>query len=249
MEEMVANIEQNTQNAVQTDKIAITVAVDAEKVRKASQESMVSIKNIADKIKIINDIAFQTNILALNAAVEAARAGEHGRGFAVVAAEVRKLAERSKIAADEINNLSTNSVTITEESTGLLNNIIPQIEKTTRLIQEISAASKEQSSGAEQVNNAIQQLNDITQQNAAASEEMSSSAEQMTGQAEQLKELVAYFKIDKAVHESISPKASKEPRKHQVVKQPTKTPTIPPSKVGGVKLNMSDKDDKDYERF
>jgi methyl-accepting chemotaxis protein len=196
MEQMVANIEQNTQNAIQTDKIALVVAKDAENVRKASQESMIAIKNIASKIKIINDIAFQTNILALNAAVEAARAGEHGRGFAVVAAEVRRLAERSKIAADEINNLSINGVNITEESTGLLNNIIPQIEKTTRLIQEIAAASKEQNTGAEQVNNAIQQLNDITQQNASASEEMSASAEQMTGQAEQLLDLISYFKIE-----------------------------------------------------
>ncbi|MBN1791971.1 MAG: HAMP domain-containing protein [Bacteroidales bacterium] len=202
MEQMAANIEQNTHNAIQTEKIAITVAQDARQVLKASQDSMVSIKNIADKIRIINDIAFQTNILALNAAVEAARAGEHGRGFAVVAAEVRKLAERSKAAADEINNLSNNSVIITEEATSLLNNIIPQIEKTTGLIQEISAASTEQSSGAEQVNSAMQQLNNVTQQNATASEEMSSSAEQMTGQAEKLKELITYFKIQE---ESVKP--------------------------------------------
>lgn len=203
MEQMAANIEQNTQNAVQTEKIAITVTQDARQVLKASQDSMVSIKNIADKIRIINDIAFQTNILALNAAVEAARAGEHGRGFAVVAAEVRKLAERSKMAADEINHLSANSVVITEEATGLLNNIIPQIEKTTRLIQEISAASSEQSTGAEQVNSAMQQLNNVTQQNATASEEMSSSAEQMTGQASQLKDLIAYFRVN---DEPIQPK-------------------------------------------
>ncbi len=265
MEEMVANIEQNTQNAIQTDKIAFTVAHDAEKVRKASEESMVSIKYIADKIKIINDIAFQTNILALNAAVEAARAGEHGRGFAVVAAEVRKLAERSKIAADEINNLSKNSVTITEEATGLLNNIIPQIERTTQLIQEISSASKEQSVGAEQVNNAIQQLNDITQQNAAASEEMSSSAEQMTGQAEQLKELIAYFKIDKKIKvdkidrivekpvlPKIEPAVKKAAPTKQIPKKNIANPNkniVNPTKQGGVKLHMRDNDDKDYEKF
>jgi len=281
MEQMVANIEQNTQNAIQTDSIALIVARDAVKVKKASEESMVSIKYIADKIKIINDIAFQTNILALNAAVEAARAGEHGRGFAVVAAEVRKLAERSKVAADEINNLSNDSVTITEESTGLLNNIIPQIEKTTLLIQEISSASKEQRSGAEQVNNAIQQLNDITQQNAAASEEMSSSAQQMTAQAEQLKELTSYFKIDNKVDLSASKGVKSTVRDKGLVKENMKkefkevkkevkeakvvapkgvngkaaekplinTAKSPISKTKGVKLNMKDNDDKDYERF
>jgi len=253
MEEMVSNIEQNTHNAVQTDQIAIQVAKDATKVRKASEESMVSIKNIADKIKIINDIAFQTNILALNAAVEAARAGEHGRGFAVVAAEVRKLAERSKIAADEINDLSLRSVSITEEATNLLNNIIPQIEKTTSLIQEISLASKEQSTGAEQVNTTIQQLNDITQQNAAASEEMSSNSEQMTGQAEQLKELVAYFKIEEQKKENITQKTKREtikPSSPKDTKEKNKqTPVNNPPKPKGVKLHLSDKDDDNYEKF
>jgi len=195
MEQMVSNIEQNTQNSIETDKIAREVATSAEKVRLSSQDSMESIKDIADKVKIINDIAFQTNILALNAAVEAARAGEHGKGFAVVAAEVRKLAERSKVAADEINLIANNSVKVTEESTNLLNGIIPQIKKTTMLIQEISAASTEQSSGADQVNSAIQQLNNVTQQNAAVSEELSSNAEQMSAQAQDLKDMVSHFKV------------------------------------------------------
>jgi methyl-accepting chemotaxis protein len=195
MEQMVSNIEQNTHNAVETNDLASQVAGNAEKVRTASDKSMVSIKTIAEKVSIINEIAFQTNLLALNAAVEAARAGEHGKGFAVVASEVRKLAERSKLAAEEINIISSNSVDLTEESTKLLNEIIPHIEKTTQLIQGIAAGSREQSAGAEQVNNAIQQLNIITLQNASISEELSSNALKLSGQAEQLNEMVSYFKL------------------------------------------------------
>ncbi len=196
MEEMAANIQQNTDNAQEADKISQKVQDGVQKVGAASQESLVSIKNIAEKINIINDIAFQTNILALNAAVEAARAGEQGRGFAVVAAEVRKLAERSKIAADEIVALSTKSVNVTENASELMTGLIPEIERTAKLVQEIAAASLEQTSGADQVNTAIQQLNQVTQQNAAASEEMATSAEELSSQAEQLKEIIGYFKLD-----------------------------------------------------
>lgn len=196
MEEMTANIDQNTDNSHETEQIAVQSSQGIEKVRKSSEESMILIRNIADKITIINDIAFQTNILALNAAVEAARAGEHGKGFAVVAAEVRKLAERSKIAADEIGVLSTTSVKATEQSTELLNQIIPQIEKTASLMKEIAAASIEQKTGASQINQAIQQLSKVTQQNAVSAEELASGSEEMLSQSEQLKEEVAYFRID-----------------------------------------------------
>ena len=186
MEEMAANIQQNTSNAQETEKISLKASKDIDDVFKKSQESIENITRIAEKISIITDIAFQTNILALNAAVEAARAGEHGKGFAVVAAEVRKLAERSKIAADEINELSRMSVSATKEAGELLEKIIPDILNTTKLVQEIAAASLEQNSGADQINNAIQQLNQVTQQNAAASEEMATSAEELASTAEEL---------------------------------------------------------------
>lgn len=196
MEEMVSNIEQNTDNAQQTEKIALT-ATDGIRVGNRSVEVSVSaMKDIAEKIKIINDIAFQTNILALNAAVEAARAGEQGKGFAVVAAEVRKLAERSKIAATEIEELSRNGVNISVQAGQQLAALVPEIEKTTKLVQEISAASIEQNSGASQINNAIQQLNQVVQQNAAASEEMATNSEELATQAERLKEMARFFKVN-----------------------------------------------------
>ena len=199
MEEMVSNIQQNTDNAMQTEKIAIT-SVDG--IRESSNSARISIEamnNIAEKIKIINDIAFQTNILALNAAVEAARAGEHGKGFAVVAAEVRKLAERSKVAADEINELSVKGVKVSDMAGEKLSSIVPEIEKTAKLVQEIAAASSEQNSGADQINSAIQQLNIIVQQNAASSEEMATSSEELSGQADQLKEIIDFFQVDENV--------------------------------------------------
>jgi methyl-accepting chemotaxis protein len=196
MEEMVSNIQQNTDNAQQTEKIAQGVANNIQLVGSSANESLESIRNIADKINIINDIAFQTNILALNAAVEAARAGEHGRGFAVVASEVRKLAERSKLAADDIVSLATRSVEVTEQAGKRMTEIIPEIDKTAKLVQEISIASLEQNSGADQINNAVQQLNTIIQQNAAISEEMATSSEELFAQSEQLKETISYFKID-----------------------------------------------------
>lgn len=195
MEEMAANIQNNTANAQETEKIALSSAVGIKEGNEATNTAVVGMKNIAEKIKIINDIAFQTNILALNAAVEAARAGEHGKGFAVVAAEVRKLAERSKISADEIDQLSKNGVDVAEKAGSKLAEIVPDIEKTAQLVQEIASASIEQRSGSDQVNNAVQQLNTITQQNAASSEEMATSAEELASQAEQLKETIMFFKL------------------------------------------------------
>lgn len=196
MEEMSASIQQNTDNAQQTEKISLKAATDIGEGNKAVAQTVLSMKSIADKIKIIGEIARQTNILALNAAVEAARAGEHGRGFAVVAAEVRKLAERSQNAATEIDDLSKNSVGVAEMSGKLLESIVPDIQRTANLVQEIAASSQEQSESSNQVNNALQQLNQIVQQNAANAEEMASSSEELAAQADSLKDLVSFFKID-----------------------------------------------------
>ncbi|HYX08826.1 MAG TPA: methyl-accepting chemotaxis protein [Bacteroidales bacterium] len=195
MEEMSSNIQQNTDNAKETEQIALKATQGINQGNESTTIAVKAMKDIAEKITIINDIAFQTNILALNAAVEAARAGEHGKGFAVVAAEVRKLAERSKIAADEIVDLSRNGVAISEKAGNQLAEMVPEIEKTARLVQEITAASMEQNSGSDQINNAIQQLNQVTQQNAAASEEMATSSEELASQADQLKDIIAYFNI------------------------------------------------------
>lgn len=210
MEEMAANIQQNAENAEKTEKIAITSQSGIVDGYQSSDNSTNSMKKIAEKISIINEIAFQTNILALNAAVEAARAGEYGKGFAVVAAEVRKLAERSKDAAEEIDKVSNEGVEIAEKASRQLSAIVPEIEKTATLIKEIAAASLEQNSGANQINNAIQQLNNVTQQNAAAAEELATNSEELASQASLLKELVSYFKVTDATPLSIKSKPIKK---------------------------------------
>ena len=196
MEQMGANIRQNADNASQTEKIALKSAADARQGGAAVQETVAAMKEIAGKINIIEEIARQTNLLALNAAIEAARAGEHGKGFAVVASEVRKLAERSQKAAAEISELSSRSVGIAVTAGELLTRMVPDIQKTAELVQEISASSREQDSGAVQINKAIQQLDQVIQQNAGASEEMSSTSEELASQAEQLQATVAFFKTD-----------------------------------------------------
>jgi methyl-accepting chemotaxis protein len=195
MEQMSANIRQNADNALQTEKIAVKSAQDAQQGGKAVAQTVSAMKQIAGKISVIEEIARQTNLLALNAAIEAARAGEHGKGFAVVASEVRKLAERSQRAAAEISELSSSSVEVAEMAGDMLSKMLPDIQRTAELVQEISAASREQDTGAEQINKAIQQLDMVIQQNAAAAEQMSSTAEELSSQSEQLQSVIGFFDL------------------------------------------------------
>ena len=195
IEQMSASVAQNTDNAKTTDGIARKSADDAVAGGEAVKSTVTAMKSIADKVSIIDDIAYRTDLLALNAAIEAARAGEHGKGFAVVAAEVRKLAERSQVAAQEIGELATSSVDTAERAGTLLDTMLPSIRKTAELVREITAASEEQATGTGQVSQAMAQLNSVTQQNASSAEELSATAEEMNSQAENLKELMGQFKV------------------------------------------------------
>jgi methyl-accepting chemotaxis protein len=195
LEQMTASISQNTENARVTDGMAAQAAREAAEGGEAVKATVVAMKQIARQIGIIDDIAYQTNLLALNAAIEAARAGEHGKGFAVVAAEVRKLAERSQVAAQEIGEVATSSVELAERAGNLLGHMVPNIRKTSDLVQEITAASEEQSAGVGQINAAVGQMSQTTQQNASSSEELAATAEEMSSQAEQLQAAMAFFRI------------------------------------------------------
>ncbi|MBI9092083.1 MAG: methyl-accepting chemotaxis protein [Desulfobacterium sp.] len=259
MEEMSANIRQNADNAQQTENISIQAADDAEKGGGAVEKTVVAMKQIAEKISIIEEIARQTNMLALNAAIEAARAGEHGKGFAVVADAVRKLAERSQVAAGEISKLSSTSVDIAENAGKMLTKIVPDIRKTAELVQEINASSAEQNTGADQINQALQQLDQVIQQNASASEEMSSTAEELSAQAEQLKETISFFKI-KESEKNQSPDRHKKTRKNAVRQDDSSYRKKPAgseagSTSGGLELDMDDDMDddsgldRDFEKY
>ncbi len=264
VEEMASSIQQNADNAQKTNRIAAQAASDAHESGAAVVKTVSAMKEIATKISIIEEIARKTDLLALNAAVEAARAGEHGKGFAVVASEVRKLAERSQTAAAEISQLSNSGVTLAESAGQMLTKLVPDIRKTADLIQEISAASTEQNSGASQINQAVQQLDQVIQQNAAASEEMASTAEELSSQAEQLQTAIAFFKMD---HDGRSrrefaarkPAATKPaaaphpaPRKNGAVALSPGNAAAP--KNGGLQYDLGtpangDAHDKEFERF
>ena len=257
MEEIASIIQQNTDNALQTEKIATKVAADILEGNKAVNHTVQSMKEIADRISIIGDIARQTNLLALNAAVEAARAGDYGKGFAVVASEVRKLAERSQVAALEINNLSKTGVMVAEKSGKLLEEIVPEIQRTSKLVQEISLSSIEQNTGANEVNKAIQQLNQVIQQNAATSEEMAASSEELSSQAEQLKEVISFdigsdirSKVrSRGIPANINPPYRNGANKNISAVKKSKSSYV--NGYGGININMNGKDvlDESYEKF
>lgn len=195
LEQMNASIQQNAENARTTNEIANQSSRESEEGGKAVAETVAAMKQIAEKIGIIEEIAYQTNLLALNAAIEAARAGEHGKGFAVVASEVRKLAKRSQTAAQEIGALAGSSVQVAVKAGSLLHEILPSVRRTADLVQEITAASEEQTMNVSQMNSAVQQLDKLAQQNASVSEELAATSEEMSGQAQQLQHLVEFFKV------------------------------------------------------
>jgi methyl-accepting chemotaxis protein len=196
MEEIAANVRQNADNALQTEKIAVKAAEDARESGHAVLETVKAMQEIARNIVIIQDIANQTRMLSLNATIEAARAQEYGKAFSVVAFEVRKLSEVTRTAATEINALVDSSVVIAEKAGEMLTALVPDIAKTAELVQEISAASNEQSSGAQQINTAIQQLDQVIQQNASTAEEMATVAQQLSTQAKRLRNFIEHFKFE-----------------------------------------------------
>jgi len=195
LESINAAIQKNSDNSRITNEKAAAASVEANESSESVRSTLQAMTSIADKVVIIDDIAYKTNLLALNAAIEAARAGEHGKGFAVVADEVRKLAERSQNEAMEITGLASESVKIAGKTGEQLEQLVPRIQETSTLVNEITFESEAQASSVSQVNESIGQMEKVAQQNAAAAEELAATAEEMNAQAEQLQQTIAFFKV------------------------------------------------------
>ena len=233
MEQMAANIQQNADNAQVTGKIAKEASLQIIDGTESAKQAIFSMKDIAEKVNIISEIAFQTNLLALNAAVEAARAGESGKGFSVVAAEVRKLAERSKEAAIEIEKVSSDTVKVSTKAGNQLESVMPEIRKTADLVNEIASSSMEQLNGVNQINNAMNQLNKVVQENVNGSEEVASSSQELLAQAEQLRDTISFFNTSGTTTEGVE----KEGQLIGVHKQQEKTDNLIKKRLSGKKEN------------
>lgn len=248
IEEMAANIHQNADNAKKAAEISKKLASSTTEMVNAAVTSQKQINEIAKKVAIINEIAFQTNILALNASVEAARAGEQGKGFGVVAHEVGKLADRSKAAAAEIDELAQTSVKVIENAGKFIKQIVPEINSSSQMVESIDAASEEQQLGADQISEAILQLNEVTQQNAAASEEIATSAQELSSQSETLLDELTFFKLGRDSNVNM-----KTVKKEPSVTKPKHLPSSASTQTGkkGVHIDLGKKDitDDEFERF
>ncbi|MGZ8172320.1 MULTISPECIES: methyl-accepting chemotaxis protein [Methylobacter] len=257
IEELNASVKQNADNAKLTNGMATTAAAEAANGGQAVKRTVEAMKEIADKIGLIEDIAYKTNLLSLNAAIEAALAGEHGKGFTVVAAEVRKLAENSRITAQEINSLAKNSVKIAEDAGNLLEQMVPNIQKTADLVEEITASSEEQAQGIGQISDAVGQLDKAAQQNASGSEQLAATAEELSGQAMQLQQVMAFFKVDanqgrtakvQPVQSTRQMLANKKTAPYFTSAGPS--PVTPkPAPIGKAAGNKPEFNEHDFERF
>ncbi len=227
LEEMTASIAQNASSSRQMEKMAIRGADDAEAGAAAVAETLGAMREIAERISIVEEIAYQTNLLALNAAIEAARAGDHGRGFSVVAAEIRRLAERAQGAAKEIRAMAGSSVGVAERSGRLLTELVPAIRKTAELVQEVAAASDEQATGVEQINRAMGQVDDVAQRNASAAEQLASTAQEMAAQSESLRHELDLFRLSDGAEPDLVPVPSAPPA------PPSRTSAPGPGARGG----------------
>jgi methyl-accepting chemotaxis protein len=263
------SVKANATSAQSTAQAAKEVSGRAEEGGKAVEETVAAMRQIAQKIQVVEDIAYQTNLLALNAAIEAARAGTQGKGFAVVAGEVRKLAERSQQAAHQIGELAGRSVAVAENAGRLLGEIVPSVRRTSELIREIAAASQEQTSALHQISTGVRQLEDVVHQNVSASVELAATASALATQATALEHLVGYFRVAHvrpvAASASVSAQArtaaparpapasalrapaSRTAPTHAPLPRPTTEPPIDRRAPGGVVLNLDD--DAEFERF